>query len=45
MAVTVLGEWLRPIQAVGALLAFVGVGLASSEEQPGHGKGVGKACE
>jgi drug/metabolite transporter (DMT)-like permease len=45
IAVTVLGEWLCPIQAVGALLAFVGVGLASSEEQPGHGKGVGKACE
>jgi drug/metabolite transporter (DMT)-like permease len=41
IAAAVLGEWLRPVQAVGALLAFVGVGLASSQEQPGNAKGVG----
>lgn len=41
IAAAVLGEGLRPVLAVGALLAFVGVGLASSHEQPGHGKGVG----
>jgi EamA-like transporter family len=41
IAAAVLGEWLRPVHVVGALLAFVGVGLASSQEQPGHAKGVG----
>jgi drug/metabolite transporter (DMT)-like permease len=37
----VLGEVLRPIQAVGALLTFVGVGWASSQERLGSGKGGG----
>ncbi len=32
IAAVVLGEVLRPKQAVGALLAFVGVGLASTQE-------------
>jgi drug/metabolite transporter (DMT)-like permease len=40
IAAVVLGERLRPIQAVGGLLAFAGVGLASSQDQAGHGKGV-----
>jgi drug/metabolite transporter (DMT)-like permease len=35
IAAAVLGEVLRPFQAVGALLTFVGVGLASPQEQPG----------
>jgi drug/metabolite transporter (DMT)-like permease len=35
----VLGEVLRPIQAVGALLTFVGVGWASSQERLGSGTG------
>jgi drug/metabolite transporter (DMT)-like permease len=42
IAAVVLEEVLRPIQAVGALLTFVGVALASSQEQPGNGKGVGR---
>lgn len=33
IAAVVLGEVLRPIQTVGALLAFVGVGLASTRER------------
>jgi drug/metabolite transporter (DMT)-like permease len=35
IAAALLGEVLRPIQAVGALLTFVGVGLGSSQEQQG----------
>jgi drug/metabolite transporter (DMT)-like permease len=31
IAAAVLGEALHPLQAVGALLTFVGVGLASSQ--------------
>jgi drug/metabolite transporter (DMT)-like permease len=42
IAAAVLGEVLRPIQAVGALLTFVGVGLASSQEQPGDEREVGR---
>jgi drug/metabolite transporter (DMT)-like permease len=42
IAAAVLGEVLRPIQAVGALLTFAGVGLGSSQEQPGHEQGVGR---
>jgi drug/metabolite transporter (DMT)-like permease len=36
IAAAVLGEVLRPIQAVGALLTIVGVGLASCQEQSGN---------
>jgi drug/metabolite transporter (DMT)-like permease len=42
IAAVLLGEVLRPIQAVGALLTFAGVGLGSSQEQPGHEQGVGR---
>ncbi len=42
IAAVLLGEVLRPIQAVGALLTFVGVGLGSSQEQPGDEQGVGR---
>ena len=44
IAAAVLGEVLRPIQAVGALLTFVGVALASSQEQPGNGKRVARVA-
>jgi drug/metabolite transporter (DMT)-like permease len=40
IAAAVLGEVLRPIQAVGALLALTGVGLGSSQEPPGDEQGV-----
>jgi drug/metabolite transporter (DMT)-like permease len=36
IAAAMLGEVLRPIQAVGGLLTFVGVGLGSSQEQQGN---------
>jgi drug/metabolite transporter (DMT)-like permease len=42
IAAAVLGEVLRPIQAVGALLTIVGVGLASYQEQSGHEQGMGR---
>jgi drug/metabolite transporter (DMT)-like permease len=43
IAAVLLGEVLRPIQAVGALLTFVGVGLGSSQAQAGDEQGVGRA--
>jgi drug/metabolite transporter (DMT)-like permease len=42
IAAAVLGEVLRLIQAVGAPLTFVGVGLACAQDQPGDVQGVGR---
>jgi drug/metabolite transporter (DMT)-like permease len=40
IAAALLGEALRPLQAVGALLAFMGVGLASSQAKGSTADGV-----
>jgi drug/metabolite transporter (DMT)-like permease len=40
IAAALLGEALRPLQAVGTLLALIGVGLASSQEKGSTEEGV-----